>query len=167
MINSLEEFRIKQVPGRSSYLTNLDLFIATKIDRHQAQIKLIVTCLLWSEDILNVVNAFIHTTLKTPVLVRSPNLSSVNASQYLDGWPPVNTSYCSEDDNIYAPYLGDDLSRKGLLVATHVMQSSSNKVSSPVAVKLIWGARGVMVIVVGNGHGDTSSNPGRGWLHFT
>ena len=24
------------------------------------------------------------------------------------------------------------------------------------------GARGVMVIVVGNGHGDTSSNPGRG-----
>ena len=32
----------------------------------------------------------------------------------------------------------------------------------------IWGgARGVMVIVVGNGHGDTSSNPGHDWLHFT
>ena len=31
----------------------------------------------------------------------------------------------------------------------------------------IWGARGVMVIVIGNGHGDTSSNPGRDWLHFT
>ena len=29
------------------------------------------------------------------------------------------------------------------------------------------GARGVMVILVGNGHGDTSSNPGRDWLHFT
>ena len=29
------------------------------------------------------------------------------------------------------------------------------------------GARGVTVIVVGNGHGDTSSNPGRDWLHFT
>ena len=28
------------------------------------------------------------------------------------------------------------------------------------------GARGVMVIV-GNEHGDTSSNPGREWLHFT
>ena len=28
------------------------------------------------------------------------------------------------------------------------------------------GARGVMVIVVGNGHGDTSSNPGRDWLPF-
>ncbi len=27
--------------------------------------------------------------------------------------------------------------------------------------------RDVMVIVVGNGHGDTSSNPGRDWLHFT
>ena len=29
------------------------------------------------------------------------------------------------------------------------------------------GVRGVMVIVVENGHGDTSSNPGRGRLHFT
>ena len=29
------------------------------------------------------------------------------------------------------------------------------------------GARGVMVIVVGNGHGDTSSIPQRDWLHFT
>ena len=26
---------------------------------------------------------------------------------------------------------------------------------------LLGGARGVMVIVVGNGHGDTGSNPGR------
>ena len=25
---------------------------------------------------------------------------------------------------------------------------------------------GVMVIVVGNGHRDTSSNPGQDWLHF-
>ena len=29
------------------------------------------------------------------------------------------------------------------------------------------GARGVMVIVVGIRHDDTSSNPGRDWLHFT
>ena len=29
------------------------------------------------------------------------------------------------------------------------------------------GARGVTVIVRGNGHDDTSSNPGRNWLHFT
>ena len=33
--------------------------------------------------------------------------------------------------------------------------------------KFSRGARGVMVIVVGNGHADTSSNPGRDWLHFT
>ena len=32
---------------------------------------------------------------------------------------------------------------------------------------LFGGARGVIVIVVGNEHGDTSSNPGRDWLHFT
>ena len=29
------------------------------------------------------------------------------------------------------------------------------------------GAQGVIVIVVGNGHGETSSNPGRDVLHFT
>ena len=32
---------------------------------------------------------------------------------------------------------------------------------------LFGGARGVMVILAGNRHGDTSSNPGRDWLHFT
>ena len=26
--------------------------------------------------------------------------------------------------------------------------------------------RGVMVIVIGNGHGDTSSNPKQDWLYF-
>ena len=29
------------------------------------------------------------------------------------------------------------------------------------------GARGVMAIVIGNGHGNMSSNPGQDWLHFT
>ena len=28
-------------------------------------------------------------------------------------------------------------------------------------------SNGVMVIVAGYGHGDTSSNPGPDWLHFT
>ena len=32
-----------------------------------------------------------HTTLNTPVLVRSPKLSMVGPGQYLDGWPPGNT----------------------------------------------------------------------------
>ena len=36
-----------------------------------------------------------------------------------------------------------------------------------IEVSELGGARGVMVIVVGNGHGDMSSNPGRDWLHFT
>ena len=34
-------------------------------------------------------------------------------------------------------------------------------------IKHLESACGVMVIVIGNGHGDTSSNPGRDWLHFT
>ena len=34
-------------------------------------------------------------------------------------------------------------------------------------ITYLLSARGVMVIVVGNGHGSMSSNPGRGWLHFT
>ena len=32
---------------------------------------------------------------------------------------------------------------------------------------VVWGAHGAMVIVAGYGHGDTSSNPGPDWLHFT
>ena len=32
---------------------------------------------------------------------------------------------------------------------------------------LLIGDHGVMVIIGGNGHGDSSSNPGREWLHFT
>ena len=29
------------------------------------------------------------------------------------------------------------------------------------------GAHGVMIIIVENGHGDKSSNPGQDWLYFT
>ena len=32
---------------------------------------------------------------------------------------------------------------------------------------IIKHARGVMVSIIGNGHDDASSNPGRDWLHFT
>ena len=34
-------------------------------------------------------------------------------------------------------------------------------------VRSLGGARDVMVIVIGNEHGDSCSNPGREWLHFT
>ena len=46
-----------------------------------------------------------------------------------------------------------------------IPQCSSTAGTSP--SDSLGGARGVMVIVVGNGHGDTSSNPGRDWLHFS
>ena len=36
-----------------------------------------------------------------------------------------------------------------------------------IIIIILGGACGVMVIIVGNGHGDTGSNPGRDWLHFT
>ena len=36
-----------------------------------------------------------------------------------------------------------------------------------VPLSSLGGATGVMVIVAGNGHGDTSSNPELDWLHFT
>ena len=35
------------------------------------------------------------------------------------------------------------------------------------ALGINGGARGVIVIVVGNGDGDSCSNPRRDWLHFT
>ena len=35
------------------------------------------------------------------------------------------------------------------------------------SVDSLGGAHGVMVIVPGNGHSDTVSNPGRDCLHFT
>ena len=34
-------------------------------------------------------------------------------------------------------------------------------------ISVITTVYGVMVTVVGNGHGDSSSNPGRDYLHFT
>ena len=38
---------------------------------------------------------------------------------------------------------------------------------TPLYIYICIHAHGVMVIVGGNGHGDTSSNPGRDSLHFT
>ena len=36
-----------------------------------------------------------------------------------------------------------------------------------ISIFINGGARGIVVIVVGNGHGNTSSNPQWDWLHFT
>ena len=69
-------------------------------------------------------------------------------------------------------FLGYDEKHRGLqrVPLTRVNLTGKAFKSSSVANKdhkpnLI--ASSVMVIVVGNGHGDTSSNPGRDWLHFT
>ena len=40
-------------------------------------------------------------------------------------------------------------------------ENFSSKNRSTTIIIIIGDARGVMVIVIGNGHGDTSSNPGR------
>ena len=47
---------------------------------------------------------------------------------------------------------------KSIILQSKMLRSFSTNIKA---------ARGVMVIVLGNGHGDTSSNPGRDWLHFT
>ena len=39
--------------------------------------------------------------------------------------------------------------------------------SHNIFLSFFGGACGVMVIVIGNGYDDTSSNPGQDWLHFT
>ena len=40
-------------------------------------------------------------------------------------------------------------------------------VSQELYIYIFRSACGVIVIVIGNGHGDTSSNPRQGCLHFT
>ena len=49
----------------------------------------------------------------------------------------------------------------------HFEFNAHSRIQSSSSSSCHGGASGVMVIVVGNGHGDTSSNPGRDWLHFT
>ena len=51
-------------------------------------------------------NASGHITLNTPVLVRSPKLSNVESSQYLDGWPPGNTGCCWSKPNFLREFQG-------------------------------------------------------------
>ena len=46
----------------------------------------------------------------------------------------------------------------GIVVDCYIVVSEFNFCC--VIMYFVGGARGVMVIVVGNGHGDTSSNPG-------
>ena len=47
------------------------------------------------------------------------------------------------------------------LASTDAIAHNASRLSIRLISQRCGGARGVMVIVVGNGHGDTSSNPGR------
>ena len=55
----------------------------------------------------------------------------------------------------------------GLKINTKVYLDVLKSVVIPWCNQVTGGACGVMVIVVGNGHDDTSSNPGRDRWHFT
>ena len=49
------------------------------------------------------------------------------------------------------------------VIQTHSQMQNTGGLCCPGTNGFInfWGACGIMVFVVGNGHGDTSSNPGR------
>ena len=55
------------------------------------------------------------------------------------------------------------LSGKKVLKIVDMLKKNNEKWTGDVVYLFFGGARGVMVIVVGNGHGDTSSNPGQDW----
>ena len=77
---------------------SIDAWIHTYIAFHLHLLQLLKSKLWWLFD--NKSSSFHlplangHITLNTPVLVRSLKLSSVEPSQYLDGWPPGNTGCC-------------------------------------------------------------------------
>ena len=59
-------------------------------------------------------------------------------------------------------YEGKRFGEKSLLTAVQRNAVRTNYIKAKIDhTQQKGGARGVMVIVVGNGHGDTSSNPGR------
>ena len=62
---------------------------------------------------------------------------------------------------------GEGKSEKSMLMAWHDDDNWLDYLKPQDYKNWLGGARGVMVIVIRNGHGDTSSNPGWDWLHFT
>ena len=72
-------------------------------------------------------------------------------------------------DKAYREKARRELHRNALCHTEQILEATSYKAAAvrlPI-IYLLRGARGVVVIAVGNEHGDTSSNPGRYWLHFT
>ena len=48
-----------------------------------------------------------------------------------------------------------------IIIIEHIQMDQIPVLNNPLGIDVPGGARGVMVTVVGNGHGDTNSNPGR------
>ena len=64
--------------------------------------------------------------------------------------------------------LGKGIYSTSLILAISVIHCTyEHKWVCPIPHNYVGGARGVMVSIVGNGHGNMSSNPGQDWLHFT
>ena len=59
------------------------------------------------------------------------------------------------------------MSHHGKVAKMQYYDILANSNSNNIITFIFGGARGVIVIIVGNEHGDMSSNPGRDWLHFT
>ena len=81
----------------------------------------------WQPEFV-LLHVFGHIMLKTPVLVRSLKLSSIEPCEYLDGWPPGNTrcwrQFCCvgfwtamwvTQDNSFLLWLVDCLPKKSVL----------------------------------------------------
>ena len=77
--------------------------------------------------------------------------------------PQISRTGTSQSD---VSYPGDP--ERPIYIYIYIYRMSDNPKDRACHHNVIIGsARGVMVIVIGNGHGDTRSNPGRDWLHFT
>ena len=73
-------------------------------------------------------------------------------------------------DYVYGEKAWWQLHKDATSYIKQILEATSGKTTAvwpPTTHFICGGARGVIVIVVGNEHGDTSSNPERDWLHFT
>ena len=67
---------------------------------------------------------------------------------------------------VYQPLLGYFMTKSDCLLLQGIMWFILTHDNYLYTI-ITGGACGVMVIIVENGHDDTSSNSGQGWLHFT
>ena len=107
-----------------------------------------------------------------PLSPKSPSLSPISTPKLLSRSHSVTTDSTPPASS---PIASKQRGHGWLLTKSHVLFNAfhflpghtwSPKSGSHFLKFKTFNITGV-VIVVGNGHGDTSSNPGRDWLHFT